>query len=146
MPYISLTINPTQVVNPHNYQTSQIYTGFSTVNSAASNSTLYDYDLIKQNILNQFNVSQGERLMDPTFGTTIWHLLFEPFTSSVKSQIVSEVTRIANSDPRAKALSVNIYEQEYGMLLEVTLQYVGTDQTDVMKLNFDANVGLVRSQ
>ena len=84
--------------------------------------------------------------MDPTFGTTIWHLLFEPFTSSVKSQIVSEVTRIANSDPRAKALSVNIYEQEYGMLLEVTLQYVGTDQTDVMKLNFDANVGLVRSQ
>jgi phage baseplate assembly protein W len=144
MPYVSLTINPTAVANPYNEKTSQIYKGFSTQNSASDNSRLYDYDLIKQDILNQFNVTQGERIMNPAYGTVVWKLLFEPFTASVKKQIIADVTRIVNGDPRATAVSINVYEQEYGLLIEVTLQYLQNDQTDVLKLNFDTNVGLVR--
>jgi phage baseplate assembly protein W len=144
MPYTSLIINPTVVANPYNEKTSQIYKGFSTRNSLSSNSKLYDHDLIKQDILNQLNITQGERLMDPTFGTVIWKLLFEPLTESVKKQIVADITRIVNGDPRANAQTILIYEQEFGLLIEVTLQYLQTDQTEVLKLNFDTKVGLVK--
>jgi phage baseplate assembly protein W len=143
MPYISLTIAPTQVVNPYNAQTSQLYKGFSTINPNASNSTLYDHDLIKQDIINQFNISQGERVMDPSFGTVVWQLLFEPFTDVVKQQIMDDVTRIVNSDPRVTVLAINAAQQEYGILLEINLQYIGSNQSEVMKLNFDTSIGKV---
>jgi phage baseplate assembly protein W len=145
MPYVSLTINPIQYNASYTNQQTQIYKGFSTVNNNSS-SVLYDYDLIKQDIINQFNVHIGERLMRPDYGTVIWSLLFEPFTSAVKTKIISDVTRIANSDPRANALQIDVVEQEYGILLEVTLQYSGSDQTDVLKLSFDNNIGLVSTQ
>jgi phage baseplate assembly protein W len=142
MPYISLTINPTQVANPYNNKTSQIYKGFSTVDNTVSSSTLYDHNLIKQDLLNQLNISKGERVMDPNFGTVIWKLLFEPFTDVVKKQIVADFTKIINSDPRARAVEVKIFEQEYGLLMEATLQYSDTDQTEVLKLSFDSAIGL----
>jgi len=145
MPYVNLTINPTQYSAGYTNQQTQIYKGFSTINNT-SNSALYDYDLIKQDIINQFNVSRGERVMRPDYGTVIWSLLFEPFTSAIKDQIIADVTRIANSDPRANALQIDIIEQEYGILLEVTLEYSGSDQTDVLKLSFDNNIGLVSKQ
>ena len=55
--------------------------GFSTVSLDTENFSLYDLDLIKQDLINHFYVRQGERLMNPTFGTIIWDLLFEPLTS-----------------------------------------------------------------
>jgi phage baseplate assembly protein W len=84
--------------------------------------------------------------MRPDYGTVIWSLLFEPFTSAIKDQIIADVTRIANSDPRANALQIDVIEQEYGILLEITLEYSGSDQTDVLKLSFDNNIGLVSKQ
>jgi len=144
MPYVSITVNPTQYSPQFANQKTQIYKGFSTIDNTKSSSQLYDYDLIKQDILNQFNVSKGERVMRPDYGTVIWQLLFEPFTDSIKSQIIDDVTRIVNSDPRANALQIDVVEQEYGILLEVTLQYAGTDQTDVLKVNFDSSVGLIK--
>lgn len=146
MPYVSLTINPTKIANPYNNKTSQIYKGFSTINNTTSNSSMFDYDLIKQDILNQFNVSRGERVMDPTYGTVIWQLLFDPFTDNTKQQIVADFTRIVNSDPRVNALSINIYEQEFGLLMEAELLYIQTDQTETMKLTFDTRIGLATTQ
>jgi len=146
MPYISITVNPTKVSNPYNHQTSQIYKGFSTVNGSVSHSTLYDHELIKQDILNQFNVSQGERLMNPSFGTTVWKSLFEPFTDDIKQQIIADVLRIVNGDSRASATAVDVYEQEYGLLMQVTLQYSDTNQTEVMKLSFNTGVGIATLQ
>ena len=56
------------------------YKGFSTLNSGAEHYSLYDFELIKQDLLNHFYIRQGERLMNPEFGTVIWDLLFEPMT------------------------------------------------------------------
>ena len=60
------------------------YKGFSTISPDAENFALFDFDLIKQDLLNHFNIRQGERLMNPKFGTIIWDLLFEPLTEDIK--------------------------------------------------------------
>jgi phage baseplate assembly protein W len=142
MPYVSQTLNPVKYSDRHTAKQSQFYKGFSTVNPNATDVKLYDYDLIKQDILNQFQVRKNERVMDPKFGTIIWDLLFDPLTDQTKRQIADDVTRIVTSDPRASALEINVVEQEYGLLLEITLQYIGSDQTQVLKLNFDKEIGL----
>jgi len=142
MAYKNIEINPPQYTATHTAKQSQFYVGYSTVNPSAITTKLYDFDLIKQDILNQFNTRLGERVMLPTFGTIIWDIIFEPFTERIKQSIKDDVSRVCNSDPRAVPIQISINEQEYGMLLEVTLQYVGTDQTSSMKLTFDKNQGL----
>lgn len=142
MSFKNIEINPSQYNSQHTVKQSQFYVGYSTVNPNAITTKLYDFDLIKQDILNQFNTRKGERVMNPEFGTIIWDIIFEPFTTDVKQAIKTDVSRVCNSDPRAVPIQIDINEQEYGMLLEITLQYVGTNQTANMKLTFDKQSGL----
>ena len=142
MAYKNIEINPSQYNQQHTVKQSQFYVGYSSVNSDKG-TKLYDFDIIKQDIINQFNTRKGERVMNPNFGTIIWDLIFEPFTDDVKQALSDDISRVCNSDPRAVPIQININEQEYGMLLEITLQYVGTDQTANMRLSFDKKLGLV---
>ena len=144
MAYKNIEINPSQNSLQHRTKQSQFYIGYSTINADTLGTTkLYDFEIIKQDIINQFNTRKGERVMNPEFGTVVWDLIFDPFTQEVKQAISDDVSRICKYDPRAVPIQININEQEYGMLLEITLQYVGTDQTANMKLAFDKAVGLI---
>ena len=126
------------------YKQSQFYIGYSSVAAGSTNNIrLYDFDIIKQDLLNQFNTRLGERVMNPTFGTIIWSLIFEPFTDDVKQAIADDINRICNNDPRVIPIQLTTTEQEYGILLEITLQYIGTDQTSSMSLSFDRELGLL---
>lgn len=145
MAYKSLEITPTQYNQGFTEQKSQFYKGFSTVDPTASDVKLYDNALIRQDILNQFNVRQGERVMMPKFGTIIWDLLYDPLTDATKSKIAADVTRIVTSDPRAQCSQIDIVQAEYGLLLEITLIYVNTNQSDTIKLGFDKSIGLTAS-
>lgn len=142
MPYISKVITPVQYSERHSVKKSQFYKGFSTVDSTRSDSRLYDYELLKQDLFNQFNIRKNERVMSPNFGTVIWDLLFEPFTDSVKSQIINDITRIVSGDPRVQTLSVNIVEQDYGLLLEITLIFKDSNQSENLKFSFNKTTGL----
>ena len=75
------------------------YKGFSTLGSS-KNFRLTDFDLIKQDIFNHFNIRKGEKLMRPNFGTIIWNVLHEPFTEDLKSVITQDIRAIAGYDPR----------------------------------------------
>lgn len=142
MPYKSQVIKPTQYNDRHTSKSSQFYKGFSTVDPTATDVKIYDYDLIKQDLLNQFRVRKGERVMNPNFGTIVWDRLFDPFTAGVKQEIINDVSRIVSSDPRANVQTVNITEQEYGIQLEITLLYSGVDQSETLVLNFNKTTGL----
>lgn len=142
MAYKNIVITPPNLDNVTTQQTSQFYKGFSTVDENSTNVKLYDYELIKQDILNQFNTRKGERLMNPAFGSVIWDLIYEPLTPNVKQQIAIDIDRILNSDSRVIPTMVNIVEQDYGFLLEITLSYRDTDVSDSMILSFDKRVGL----
>ncbi len=142
MAYKNLVITPPQLKNVSKTKTSQFYKGFSTVDESTNNVNLYDFDLIKQDILNQFNTRKGERVMYPNEGTIIWDLIFEPLTSDVRQLIADDIDKIVNSDPRVTPTLINIVEQDYGFLLELTLTYVGTDVSENMILSFDRSSNL----
>lgn len=144
MPYKNVELNPAQFSPVFTAQESHFYKGFSTVTLSKNGTTeLYDLELIKQDILNVFNTKQGERIMQPNFGTIIWSLIFEPFTDSIKQAIADDITRICNSDPRVIPTQIDVDEQEYGLLLEITLQLVNSNQTLTMSLNFDREIGYI---
>lgn len=119
------------------------YKGFSTVSPATENFSLFDLELIKQDILNHFHVRQGERLMNPSFGTIIWDILFEPLTEDLKRIIAKNVQDIINFDPRVKADNVQITSYETGLQIECTLTYMPYNISQNMQLKFDQANGLL---
>jgi phage baseplate assembly protein W len=118
------------------------YRGFSTIHSNAEHFSLYDFDLIKQDILNHFHIRQGERLMQPRFGTIIWDLLFEPLTADVKSLIEQDVTSIINYDPRVSISDTSITTYESGIEIAFTLAYNPYRVSEQITLRFDQENGI----
>lgn len=121
----------------------QMYRGFSTLSNDTENYKLYDFALIKQDLLNHFHIRQGEKLMNPTFGTIIWDMLFEPLTEEVKSLIVQDVNKIINYDPRITAKDVIITEYESGLQIECFLTYLPYNISEKLKLQFDQSSRLL---
>jgi phage baseplate assembly protein W len=123
----------------------QMYRGFSSVNTNTENFRLYDFELIKQDLLNHFYIRQGERLMNPTFGTIIWDLLFEPLTEQIKDLILQNVNQIVNYDPRVQASNVIVTSYDQGIQVQVTLKYVQYNIQQTLQLKFDQANGLLIS-
>jgi phage baseplate assembly protein W len=114
------------------------YRGFSTINSS-KRFKITDAALIKQDLVNHFNIRKGEKLMQPNFGTIIWGLLFEPMTNDLKTAVVADITQIINYDPRVNVNDVQVTQQDYGLQILISLSYSNTNQTDALFLNFNGN-------
>lgn len=123
--------------------TPKMYKGFSTVNADTENFALYDFQLIQQDLLNHFHTRQGERLMNPQYGTVIWDLLFEPLTEDVKNVITENVNAIINYDPRIQASQVTVVAYETGLQIECILTYLPYNISQTMQLSFDQANGLM---
>ena len=121
----------------------QMYKGFSTINSNTQNFILYDFELIKQDLLNHFNIRQGERLMQPNFGCIIWDLIFEPLTDQVKDLILQNVNQILNYDPRIQAGNVLVTPYDTGLQIQCTLTYLPYNISQDLQLKFDQANGLI---
>ena len=121
----------------------KMYKGFSTISLDTENFKLYDIALVKQDLLNHFNIRQGERLMQPTFGTIIWDLLFEPITEELKSLIIQNVNQIINYDPRISAQQVIVTTYESGIQIECLITYLPYNISEALQLRFDQSSGLL---
>lgn len=143
MPYKNLEINVPNYNSQHTDRLTHYYKGFSTVNPDNRGSKLYDFDLIKQNILNHFNTRKGQRVMNPTFGTIIWDILMEPLTPQIKSILTKDIEDICKSDPRVYPTKIAINEYEQGYLIDVALSMKNTNETAALRLQFDQHVGLI---
>lgn len=119
------------------------YRGFSSVNPKEGSYTLYDLELIKQDIINHFHIRKGEKLSDPEFGTIIWDVLFEPFTEELKLAIQKDVTKIVNYDPRVSVRSIVVQSYDSGITVEASLNYLNYNIAETLKFKFDQAAGLV---
>lgn len=119
-----------------------IYKGYSTVDNYMGSPRLTDFDLVKRDLLNHFNIRKGEKLGNPSFGTIIWNTIFEPLTTDVENAIIDDVKRIVAYDPRLNVRNVVITEYEYGLQIEVELIYAHTNLTSQLSLNFDRALGV----
>lgn len=119
------------------------YRGFSTISADSESYTLYDFALIKQDIVNHFHIRQGEKLSDPTFGTIIWDLLFEPLTEDLKELVLKNVEDIINYDPRVRADEIIVTSYESGLQIECTVTYLPYNVSETLQFRFDQANGLV---
>jgi phage baseplate assembly protein W len=114
------------------------YKGFSTV-GRYKKFRLTDFDLVKQDLLNHFNIRRGEKLMQPNFGTIIWDMIFEPLTEETKAVIIADLQQIVAYDPRIYVTRITVDQLDAGLQLEFDITYVPTDQTQNMYLTFDGH-------
>ena len=112
------------------------FIGFSTVNRN-KNFVLVDDALIKQDLLNAFNIRQGELVGRPGYGTLIWNYLFENQTPELERAIYREVQRVIGGDPRLYLNNLYMYPQENGMLLQLDLQTVATTSPQILSIIFN---------
>jgi phage baseplate assembly protein W len=112
------------------------YKGFSTYNRP-KHFRLTDFDLVKQDLTNHFNIRKGEKLMQPDFGTIIWDTLFDPFDDDTKTRIIKDVKRIIAFDGRVSAQNVIVTQFEKGIQIEIVLVYIANGLTGSMQLEFN---------
>jgi phage baseplate assembly protein W len=113
-----------------------MYNGFSTL-TGSKKFRLTDFNLVKQDLQNHFNIRKGEKLMNPEFGTVIWDVIFEPLTDDTKNIIIQDIKKIVATDPRLAAQNVIITQYERGLQIELELVYLTTNQIDKLNLKFD---------
>jgi len=125
-------------------RTSHIYKGFNS-NLKEQNFKTYDLECVRQDIINQFSTRKGERVMDPNQGTIIWDAIFEPLTPDLKVAIAEDIRGLLRAEPRVTVEAVKVDEYQSGILLEITVRYNTTNLAQVIKLNFDKELGLIAS-
>jgi phage baseplate assembly protein W len=112
------------------------YIGFNT-QQQYKKFTLTDFELIKRDLLNAFNIRQGQLPGRPGYGTVLWDYLFENQIEAVQQGIIDEVQRVAGGDPRIYISQVNVYPQENGILIELQLQVVSTTTAEILNIFFN---------
>lgn len=112
------------------------FIGFNTINQYKK-FTLTDFELIKRDLANAFNIQQGELPGRPEYGTTLWSFIFENQLELTQAQILDEVRRVVALDPRVAMIDVAVYPQDNGMLIELQLQTVASADAQLLALFFD---------
>jgi phage baseplate assembly protein W len=112
------------------------FIGFSTIDRFKK-FTVVDFELIKIDLLNAFNIRQGELVGRPGYGTTIWDNVFENQTQETERAITNEIQRVAGGDPRLYINSVEIFPQENGILIQLELTVVPSTDAERLSIFFD---------
>ena len=112
------------------------FRGFTTKNRFRKFAAL-DVDLIKIDLLNAFNIRQGEKPGNPAYGSSIWTFIFEPLNDAVVERIVEEAERVITNDPRLGVEDINVFTRDGGVLLEMSL-LINSGATPLdLRLQFD---------
>ena len=112
------------------------FVGFNTQNQYKK-FTLLDFELIKRDLLNAFNIRKGQLPGRPGYGTILWDYLFENQVEAVTEGIINEVQRVAGGDPRIYINDIQIFPQLNGILIELQLSVVGGVNAELLSVFFD---------
>jgi phage baseplate assembly protein W len=112
------------------------FIGFNTIDQYKT-FTLTDFDLIKRDLLNAFNIRQGQVPGRPQVGTTIWDFVFEPQVIQTQNQLQAEIQRVVAGDPRLVVSDVQAYPQENGILIQIALTVIPSQNAELLSIFFD---------
>jgi phage baseplate assembly protein W len=112
------------------------FIGFNTIGQTKK-FTLVDFELVKRDLLNAFNIQQGQLVGRPGYGTVIWSYLFENQTQDTERAILAEINRVASLDPRIYIESAELFPQDNGILVQIALTMVPGQTTQFLTLYFD---------
>jgi phage baseplate assembly protein W len=122
----------TQIPTPRTFK------GFSS-QAEENNYKLYDFQLVKQNLMNRLSIRKGERVENPDFGTIIYDVLFEPLTDALKEAIVEDITKNLNADPRISTEEILVSQKDHGISVQATISYIPYNITEKLVLDFNEN-------
>jgi phage baseplate assembly protein W len=98
------------------------------VNNGITNPTVFgkkfklvDEQLVIQDFINALNIRVGEKVGQPSYGTTLWDFVFEPNTADVSTALQNEIRRVAGLDSRININTIRAWQREEGILVEVQL-------------------------
>ena len=114
----------------------QRFIGFNTQNQFKK-FTLTDFELVKRDLLNAFNIRQGQLPGRPGYGTVLWDYLFEPQLEELQQAIEREVQRVAGGDPRLYISDIQTYPQNNGILIQIELTVVPSTDAERLSIFFD---------
>jgi hypothetical protein len=112
------------------------FIGFNTIGQNKK-FTAVDFDLIKIDLLNAFNIRQGEVPGRPGYGTVIWNYLFEQQIQDTQSALVNEIQRVCGGDPRVYVSGLQLFPQENGILIQLGLAVVPSTTAQQLSIFFD---------
>ena len=112
------------------------FIGFNTINQNKQ-FTLLDFDLIKRDLLNAFNIRQGELVGRPGYGTLLWDYMFENQLPETQNAIYNKVQRVIGGDPRLYLNNINIFPQTNGILIQLDLMTVATTDAQILSIFFN---------
>jgi phage baseplate assembly protein W len=112
------------------------FIGFNTVNQFKK-FTLVDFELIKRDLVNAFNIKQGELPGRPGYGTILWDVLFENQDQTTTNAILQEIQRVAGGDPRIFVQDAQVYPQDNGILIELLISVVPSTDAERLAIFFD---------
>jgi phage baseplate assembly protein W len=112
------------------------FIGFNTIDQNKK-FTLVDFELIKRDLLNAFNIRQGELVGRPGYGTVLWDFAFENQLEETERAIVAEIQRVAGGDPRIYVANIELFPQQNGMLIQVEITVVPSTTAERLAIFFD---------
>ena len=112
------------------------FIGFNTINQNKK-VTLTDFALIQRDLLNAFNIRQGELPGRPGYGTVIWEFLFENQLEQLQQDIRAEIQRVCGGDPRIILSDIQVFPQENGMLIQIAITIINTTNAEILSIFFD---------
>jgi phage baseplate assembly protein W len=139
----TVTYKSKSTVQKNTSARTQLFKGFSTQGNNFKDTKLYDFELVKQDLFNHFNIRKGEKLENPEFGTNIWQYIFDPLDDQTREAIVQDVQNVINYDPRVILDSLQIDDYEHGIQVTIGVVYVAYGVAEQMNLLFDQNQGLM---
>lgn len=112
------------------------FIGFNTINQNKK-FTAVDFNLIKIDLLNAFNIRQGELVGRPGYGTVLWNYLFENQTQETQQLIYTEIQRVCAGDPRIFISGIQMFPQENGLLVQVGIAVVPSTNAQMLSIFFN---------
>lgn len=118
--------------------TPRLYKGFNTQGSERTRQwSVYDVELIKIDLMNHFHTRIGERVLRPEFGCRIWDYFMQPLTPTLREDIIAEALRVCRSDPRVFVHTVNVFDFDKGLRVEIILDYIGISAQQTFQVDFE---------
>lgn len=122
-----------------------LYRGYSTIGGRKI-IRLYDTDLIIQDLFNIVSTRKTERVRNANYGSILFDMIFELKTDINLAVIYQEMERILNTEPRVRTLNINVNtDNEYEIVIEVDLLYIGDDNQFSFVTRFDLEKGIVEN-
>ncbi len=101
-----------------------------------------DNQLVIRDLLNAFNIKQGDKPGKPSYGTTIWSYIFEQNTADVRAEIEEEVRRVISLDPRINLDALELYAYENSVIIALDVSFNPSGDFAKVAITLDAMSGV----